>query len=473
MEPKIKKYCKQLCLTFLALMPYLILMGQVQSSNLPEWFLKPDKYNSSIFAIGISNPGLESRAAFNQAKMRALLNYSILHQSNAVSLTSLSMGNQQNSPAQLDNIEYIIYTNILSGKIPELLNLNAMDSFYTQNKEAIVLLKIPAEINADSSKFSYTLTRRAAFQRDHSAFPIVIDELNFKMGRNDSIIENFYLEKDGSKLRNSSRKEVKNIFDNEPVNRQYYYGSKGIVMGVSPDNEMLPCSLNSGIWNSYLVNLVDQICVLNNFEQDLQYKLSTSNLGNSTSQLQNETYQQLVYALKNVQTVKLKFSIQKMGILDNQFFIGLKSSNEEQTGLNTISISSRADKKELKKLKSENWQVFQKPEFGNAWLEAKNMIANKDYSSSTIDIQANNLQSGILEAINLAKLELSSQLGSKINSLNNQQNSFDNQVYLNSSKLSNNQKTGKIGPYYIFYKKHYESVISIKVVLFYKLDQMN
>ena len=471
MDYKKVKGSKQLIVMVLALMPYLQILSQGQSINLPEWFLNQEKYNNKNFAIGISNPGLEKTAAYNQAKLRALLNYSILHHSTAVSLTSLSMGNQQNAPAQLENIEYIIYTNILNGKMPELASLNAIDSFYTHNKEAIVLLSIPAETNTDSSRLSYSLTRRAAFQRDHSTFPIVIDELNIKITNNDSVIENFYLEKEGSKLINTSRKVNKNIFTEEPNRSQYYYGSKGISMGSVPDNAMLPCPLNSGLWNSYLINLVDQICIHNNFDQDLQYKLSTSNLGNLTNQIQNASYQQMVFALKNIQTTKLKHSIQKMGILD-QFYIGLNPSKNDRVNEVLFSTTNKSDKKEIKKLKSENWQVYGLPDFGNAWIEAKNLIADKDYLSSTIDIQANNLQSGIIEAINLAKLELSSQLGSKIHSLNNQQNTLDDQTFLNTAKLSGNQKTGKISPYFIFYKKHYEAVISIKVVLFYNVNQL-
>jgi len=465
------KGSKQLIFTLLALIPYLQILSQAQSINFPDWFLNHEKYNNKNFAIGISNPGLDKTAAYHQAKMRALLNYSILHQSTAVSLTSLSMGNQQNAPTQLDNIEYIIYTNILNGKMPELSSMTAMDSFYTQNKEAIVLLRIPSDTNSDSSKLSYSLTRRAAFQREHSTFPIVIDELNIKITNNDSVIENFYLEKDGSKLNNTSRKATKNIFSEEPTNRQYYYGSKGVSMGSVPDYAMLPCPLNSGLWNSYLINLVDQICIHNNFDQDLQYKLSTSNLGNLSNQMQNASYQQMVFALKNIQTTQLRHSIQKMGILDNQFYIGLNPNKNDNANQTLLSISNKSDKKEIKKLKSENWQVFGLPDFGNAWLDAKNLIADKEYLSASIEIKANNLQSGIIEAINLAKLELSSQLGSKINSLNNQQNTLDDQTFLNSAKLSGNQKTGKISPYFIFYKKHYEAVISIKVVIFYKVNQ--
>jgi hypothetical protein len=213
------------------------------------------------------------------------------------------------------------------------------------------------------------------------------------------------------------------------------------------------------------------MCILNNFSQDLQYKLSTSNLGNVSNLSQNSTFQQLAYSLKNVQTSNLKFSIQKMGILENQFYLHLTTQHNEESSQNSFEPIGKSERKEIKKLKSENWQVYRKPDFENAWIEARSMIKNQDYINSTIDIQANNLQSGILEAINLAKLELSSQLGSKINTVSNYQISSEEQINLNTSKLSNTEKTGKISPYFIFYTKYHESAFSIKVVLFYSLNQ--
>jgi len=470
MKNKLKAYQKQLIISLLAILPYFNTIAQENSSNIPEWFLKIENYNNTTSAIGISDPGLDKSIAFKQAKIRALLNYSILHTSTLKSLTTLSMGNQQNTSSQLDNIQYIIYTNIFIGKLHNSNNVNVVDSFYNSNKEAIVLVSIPENTIADSSQIKYTLTRRAAFQRDRSTLPIVVDELNFSITYNDSVVENYNIEKKGSKFVNPNQK-AKKIMDEERIYRPYYYGISGITLGETPDNNSLPCILNYGLWNCYLFSKIDQICILNNFNQDLQYKLSTSNLGNISNASQNSTFQQLVYSLKNVQTSDLKFSIQKMGIRENQFYLDLSTQQKEESILNSMETLGKLEKKEIKKLKSENWQVYRKQDFESAWMEARSMIRNKDYINSTIEIQANNLQSGILEAINLAKLELSSQLGSKINTVNNLQNSSEEQINLNSSKLSNNEKTGKISPYFIFYKKYNESAYAVKVVLFYNLNK--
>lgn len=471
MKIKTSAFKKNILISLFVLISFSLSNLIAQNSNIPDWFLNTSKHNSKNFAIGVSNPDLDSKTAYSQAKIRALLNYSILHNSTVKSLTTLSMGSQISNPARFENIEYIIYTIILSGKMPQLNQVTVIDSFYNSNKEAFILLRINDVGLSDSSDMRYHLTRRSAFQNEHNNFHVAIDDLTFTIYKSDSILESFILEKDGYQFIYPNQNKKKSVMDVEKIRRPYYYGIAGSILGDKPENSSLPCLMHSGLWNAYIFSMLDLISISTNFEHDLQYKLSTNNIGNQADLPVSSSFQQLVYSLKNLNSSTLAISIQKMGISANQLYIGLAGNNENLTY--NLSKKGKSAKKEIKKLKEEDWKVLGRPDLINAWFAPSELMKNEDLIHATSELQTTNLQSGIIEAINLAKLELSSQLGSKVNSLNNLNNSDDGQIYLNSSKLSNKEKTAKIDPYFIFYSKINDMDYKVKVVLFCSHNQRN
>jgi hypothetical protein len=242
-------------------------------------------------------------------------------------------------------------------------------------------------------------------------------------------------------------------------------------MGDVADNQMLPCPLSSGLWNAYISNIIDQLCIQNNFEQNLQFRLSGINLGNVSEDNNKGSLVELTYSLKNVFSSDLKFRIEKIGMANNLLYMGLSGFNEVDYRVSDDGISRKGIKKEKAIVEKKNWQVYRQPELLQAWLDSKNLKRDAEYINAEIEIQSSNLQSGIIEAVNLAKLELSSLMGSTITSVSQQSISEGELVYLNSSKSTANNKTGKSGPCFIFYNKIATEAYNIRLVLYYKVNQ--
>jgi hypothetical protein len=239
-----------------------------------------------------------------------------------------------------------------------------------------------------------------------------------------------------------------------------------------PDTRALPSPLNLGLWNSYIFNLIDQICIYNSFETDLHHKLSGSNIGNMSDDIAKKTIQQYVYSLKNIQSREINTNVKNIAVQNNQLFCYFIPKGENYDfSQNTISVLDRDDKKELKRLKAEDWKYLGTQNVKNAWFEAKDRISSSpNHLVTGINLHANNLSSGILEAVQLAKLELSSLLGAKISALSLQEQNNKGTSSINSSKLINITNTNQIEPFYLFYRQINKNLYQIKAILFYRIN---
>ncbi len=450
------------------LLPCSITSAQSSSCQLPEWVFAKTNYNNLSTAIGISDNRMEKEEAFEQAKLRALLNYSVLHNAKFSSLTTSGIGNQQDNSYSSTSMEYVVISAIVSGEIADPANIEVIDSFYTQNKEAIVLVKIDQSQKLPP-KYSYSINRRAGFQKENSSLPFFADELDLLVTENDSIIYASEILKESNLITTPKVKASINMFE-YLADVQFF---KPYSAYSQPDPRALPSPLNFGLWNSYIFNLIDQICIYNSFNTDLHHKLSGSNVGNMSDDATKKTIQHYVYSLKNIQSREIKTSVTNMAIQNNQLFCYFAPSGETYDySQNTISVLDREDKKELKMLKSEDWRFIGTRNVKNAWFEAKDRICSSpNHLVTGIGLNANNLSSGIIEAVQLAKLELSSLLGAKISALSLQEQNNEGQSSVYSSKLLNISKTNKIEPFYLFYRQINKNLYQIKAILFYQLNE--
>jgi len=453
---------------FAFLLPCSISFAQPSACQLPSWFFENSNYTNGNYAIGISDTRMDIEEAYEQAKLKALLNYSLLHKTNFSSLTTSGLGNQQDNANNATSLEYVVHSAIIKGEFSGPEEIQIVDSFYTPNKEAIVLIKI----NKNSENlpvYKYAIKRRAGFQRENTRLPLFADELDIIITNNDSIIYSSKIFKESNRISNQNTKTSSSIFDFMSEIQIF----KPYISFQQADPRSLPSPLNFGLWNAYIFNFVDQVCIYNSFKTDFHYKLSSSNMGTMDDKSTKKTLQQYVYSLKNVQSRNIKTKLKNIAIENNQLYCYFKPAHEKYDfNQNTISVLNRQDRKELKKLKEENWQFVGTQNVKNAWFEAKNRISSSpDYLVTGIDIQSNNLSSGLLESIYLAKLELSSLLEAKISALTLQNQTDEKQSYTQSAKLLNITKTAKIEPFYMFYRQINPKAYMIKVVLFYKLNK--
>ncbi|NJO89533.1 MAG: hypothetical protein HC831_11735 [Chloroflexia bacterium] len=336
------------------LLPYSNTSAQSSSCQLPEWLFTPSNYNTPGMAVGISDIRMEKEEAYKEAKLKALLNYSLLHNAKFSSLTTSGIGNQQDNTYSTTSLEYIVLSAIVSGEIYDPSNIEVIDSFYTQNKEAIVLIRID-ESKEISPKFSFSINRRAGFQKENSSQPFFVDEIDLLITENDSIIYASEILKESNLISNSKVKASMNMFE-YLADIQFF---KPYNNYSQPDPRALPSPLNFGLWNSYIFNLVDQICIYNSFKTDFHHKLSGSNVGNIGNGETQKTIQQYVYSLKNIQSREIKTNLNSIATLNNQLLCYFIPESENfDFSQNTISMLEKEDKKELKKLKAEDWKFL-------------------------------------------------------------------------------------------------------------------
>ena len=452
---------------WLFLLPCSTANAQSSFCLLPDWFFVNTNYNSQNLAIGVSDNRMEKEEAFEQAKLKALLNYNVLHNSKFSSLTTSGIGNQLDDSYSATSLEYIILSTVIKGElfIPE--SFEVIDSFYTQNKEAIVLIKIDKSANPKKT-LSFSVNRRAGFQKENASQPFFIDELDILIADGDSVVYTSEVFKESNTISNAKVKASMNVFE-FLSDIQFFKPYKNYQQ---PAPRALPSPLNFGLWNAYFFNLVDQICIYNSFKTDFHHKLSSNNIGNLNNEASQKSLQEYIYSLKNIQSREIKTKVKSIAIEKNQLVCYFKPAGENyEYSQNTILVLNRKDKKELKKLKGENWHLLGNQNVKNAWFEAKNKVSSSpDHLVAGVGLQANNLSSGILQSIQLAKLELSSLLGAKISALTLNNQSNQGQGLINSSKLLNITKTNRIEPFYIFYRQINKNAYQIKTVLFYPLN---
>ena len=162
-------------LLFLSLFIHFIPLVSQNSANIPNWVFNSKYYNNPQFAVGISDPDMDSVAAFEQAKMRALINYGIFNNGQYGSLTSVAIGNEQENIHDVTSIETILYISLIKGNFTVSDSIQIEKKEFSKYNECYVLLKKCSSKNKHSSVFQYSLVRRTGFQKENNIFPVFID----------------------------------------------------------------------------------------------------------------------------------------------------------------------------------------------------------------------------------------------------------------------------------------------------------
>lgn len=445
------------------------LYSQGRLCEIPDWFFNVKNYNAHNLAIGISDSQLDSAEAFKQAKLNALLNHSLLHSSNLSSLTSLNTGNQQDNSNQITTYEYVVHSTIIRGYIPNNIRIDVIDSIYTINKEAIVLIKVPETDSLNLMK--YYIKRRAGFQKENTGNPFFADEMDIEIFNKDTLVYQKFIAKSRNTIYKNCKEdalESTSLYFFPERRQLYQYKNTGDKKATA-----LPSPLNSGLFNSFIFNLVDQICIYNSFKTDFHHKLSSSDIGKMETISRMENLQQYVYSLKNIQSRNIRTKVKNICLNSNQlyaYFIPINTNHD--FGQQTYTFNKQ-DKIEEKKLIEEQWKFLGNYDVVNAWFGAKNGITGQlpNILVAGSEVNSNNLNSGVLAAIHLAKLELSSQLSAKINAITNSEVTNKGESHVQSAKLLNLTKTEEIKPFYLFYRQINPVSYQIKALLFYEFSK--
>ena len=433
------------------------------NKKIPDWFLKNVNHQNEIYAIGISDPNLDTIKGENQAILRALVYHSLLHKSHINELSTYGLTNENSVGNNAKTIENAVYTSIYSIG-DNLTNLFSVEKKYTNiYKETFVLLKF----NSDSLiKFDYKIIRRLGFQKEDNVFPVFIDEVELIANFNDTLLCKYKINKLVNKSEIKSKLIVnKEVYKINFINKKYVYN------GINYQNniEYLSNRLNYGVWLSFFTGIIEKSSLFSNLNSSQNFSLSTVNQGNIRNKSKSKALINLNFSAKSISKSNFNFKIEKIDLISNNLNIifdfedkiKLKNINEENL--------TRKEKKVLNKMLSQNWKCFGYSDFENAWKifkSYKNNI-NENIIVSADQHISSNLNSGIFKSVLFSKIDISNQLNLKTNSLSNVNNSDKKAYELNSAKTSNLQQKIKFWPYFIFYRKTADKNYEIKTFFFY------
>ena len=443
--------------------------------TIPAWVFSIKYYNNDQYAVGISDPDMDSVAAFEQAKMRALINYGIFNTCQYGSLTSVAIGNEQENTYDATTIETILYSSLLKGNFRVSDSIHVEKKEFTKYNECCVLLKKSSSKNEQKSVFQYSLVRRTGFQKENNIFPVFIDELEIVAWLNDSLKMTYIINRKDDKYEIKSKFGYKNNLRKISLKNSYRNYSF-VSESESEKSTTYYSSLSTGLWAAYLFELFDQISFSSILNKNEANQLITLEQANINRENEFNSLNKFISSSKILETKPLKVPIDKINVQANYLKIKLKQ-NDNQSSVEQYSTTdffqnvrlNRSDRKRQKKLIKEEWIVLGFTNIENAYSKLKYFENNDEYINSSAILETRNIGNGILKGIQIARTGIENQLKSKIKTLNKIEIEDNSNLSVQTSKTLIGEEIEKIEPYFIFLRKMNENYYQLNIVLFYKI----
>jgi len=441
------------------------------SKSIPVWVFNSKYYNNPQYAVGISDPGIDSLMAYEQATIRALINNEILNKSQYGSLTSVAIGNMQENMFDANSIETILYTSIIKGKFDQQDSIQLVKKEFTKYNECCVLFKKLPFKNSNKKTLTYSIVRRTGFEKESNLFSVFIDELEIKVLQDNETVINYLLNRNGNKYSIKSNF----VYNNNPaeINLRNIYRNYSLNNNSEKEiDASYYASLSSGLWAAWLFELSDQISFKSILSKNKANQLITLEQGNINKKNKNNSLNKFILSSKKLKTEALKVHIDRIDIQANHLKIKFKQpagSVSTTTGNSNSAGLKRSDRKRLKKLVKENWIALSYPDISNAFLTLKVYETSNEYLSSSASLETQNQGTGILKALQITRTDIENQLKSKIKTLNKVEIENNTNLSVQSSKTLITEKTKRIEPHFIFFRKINKKYYQLKVILFYKI----
>ncbi|MBN2756268.1 MAG: hypothetical protein JXR51_03750 [Bacteroidales bacterium] len=446
---------------------FCIVSIKSQENKIPDWFFNKDYYQKSDYAIGISDPDLDSISAEKQAILRALINHSILNKSEINSLSTYGLGNQNSDNKNSNTVENAVYTSIFSQDSLYINNFITEKYFRNKYNETFILLKF-SELNQDLlNKFDFKVIRRLGFQKENNIFPVFIDEIELIANLNDSIICNYKI----NKLSNNISIKSELILNEKVIKISFpktnFSYNNTLIKNTS--KVQIYNKLGFGVWASFFINLIEKSSLFNNLNGSNNYNLASLNQGNLTNNNESENITNLNLSAKSIEKSFFNYKIDEIVIKENN--LCLNFDFEDKIKIENLSEKklNRKENKTFEQMQNENWQCIGYESFENAWKIFKFYESSSEKTNivSSDEHISNNLSSGIFKSVLFSKFYISNQINSKLNSLSSTGITSESEFQVQNSKSVSKNENGKIWPYFIFYRKLSEKHFEIKSFFFY------
>ncbi|MCK5822771.1 MAG: hypothetical protein KAG95_02130 [Bacteroidales bacterium] len=267
---------------------------------IPSWLLNvPKPTKDFIYALGMSDPGMDTVDATELASIRAKSIVALLNNSNIRTVTDFYSNLKSNANENM--FEY--YSQILASC--KVGNDSIINSFYTKYNEAIVLLRIPLNekktANYDFISFDcklYKMDMNMEYATQYEA----MFEIDANKYNQDTCLNSHYILTEV----NNNVDILAEYMDNKISIPNYYFNYK---ISVSDSSNQLIA--DNGLWKEYIKSILFKVL---NLSQINSVKIKTM------AENYSPIYEKMT---REVSNNNLQFNIDNIQIIDNKLKVDL------------------------------------------------------------------------------------------------------------------------------------------------------
>ena len=449
-----------------------LLFGQETENALPSWFYSTK--GNDIVAIGISDIGLDSAMAIEQAVFRAKTILSFLNHSVAGTFVSTNMGVYNESYYYSSTDMELLHTINYFGVLTDSNQVTITDTFFTDYKEAVVRATIenkPYDTSA-SVVFASKISRQIGVEKANKQFVCTYDRAtlsSLSYGK-----EKQYYEID---LRSNL---YESLFSNglikvkqTSLNRKCTYPEKKVSFkrNISSLDAGLECDVQNGLWPAVFSSFVKNLSLYAGYFNSSVNLLSATDIKNSDGKYQSD-FNESLQSAKNYNVNN--FSFKPLGISvtsGNNLEIGLQCYMDGKRIMSSGTNLPAEDvhSKQIKEYEKQEWEIYNNSEF-NTLISYSNYVAlhgnDKNAIESIGEALAYNLHTAALIALELAKLNTARRMNSMI--VSNAKTKIDvySEIEL-SGKSIISQTIAGFNKEFLLYKPVQRQMTQARVHLFY------
>ncbi|NOQ25301.1 MAG: hypothetical protein GQ564_08055 [Bacteroidales bacterium] len=283
--------------------------------KLPDWVFAPIEINNTTRIVAYSDPNMKKEEAYAQAILRAKAMYALMNFS-----TVSNIADDYTNLKESGN--YSLYTTKFQdfslSKVEMAYKDSAIvliDTFYTKYNEGIVLLDFNQQLSSIENKDTIVVKGehlQIFIERNFKSEKIEFFNLSIQDNLDKSDSTDFSAQYNYRVVNRGF--DINSIFANKNIEfeeRTYNYRTEIEFVKDSTDSELNTFRLNRGLWNGYMVGVLNNITTLS---KQLSSKVRNSN-DNYT--LRNEGL------IRTVARNKVSFGFNSFKMYENQFYIDL------------------------------------------------------------------------------------------------------------------------------------------------------
>jgi len=280
--------------------------------QLPDWFFPVIQNTTPVEIIGVSDPDMEWEKAKNQAELRALAFYAIIHSSTVSNITDDYTNLHEGAGYALYSTKFQDFVLTKAKIVCDLSAIEVVDTFFTKYNEAIVKIRINNNFQSLSAKDTIYATGEHLqvfvernYKRDKLEFYNLI--INRKGDTDSCSLSCQYHYKQAYNGYDIISKFGKDTIDFKA--RTYSYRTDLEFTADSSDAAFKFFRLDKGLWNAYFTGVLTNITWLSN-----QLSGTVRNT-NDFYTLQTEGL------IRTVSKNRVSFDLQQFKLVENNLYL--------------------------------------------------------------------------------------------------------------------------------------------------------